>query len=189
MQLITVFTKNWNVSWLYYPYIITNILLHIWAFWLQEWERVLEDCHKRSCWKNSIGVGITRLCGSDVYVCSKSCRLCLTVVYWLLECNKVPSRNREPRVRYNTFQVLYCVTWHHIVLCYVIALCHDMPCHVASRRLPCVLLCVAAVSSRRRFVSAAILLLCFTQVARVDYSYAWMQKRTLFELLFTMVCV
>jgi hypothetical protein len=25
------------------------------AFWLQEWEWVLEDCHKRSCWKNSIG--------------------------------------------------------------------------------------------------------------------------------------
>jgi hypothetical protein len=28
------------------------------AFWLQEWERVLEDCHKRSCWKNSIGVAV-----------------------------------------------------------------------------------------------------------------------------------
>jgi hypothetical protein len=62
------------------------------AFWLQEWERVLEDCNKRSCWKNSIGLGVPRPCGSDVYVCSKSCRLCLTVVYWLLECNKAPSR-------------------------------------------------------------------------------------------------
>jgi hypothetical protein len=62
------------------------------ALWLQEWEWVLEDCHKRSCWKNSIGVCVPRPCGSDVYVYSKSCRLCLTVVYWLLECNKVPSR-------------------------------------------------------------------------------------------------
>jgi hypothetical protein len=66
------------------------------AFWLQEWERVLEDCHKRSCWKNSIGVGVPRPCGSDVYVCSRSCRLCLTVVYWLLECNKVPSWIENP---------------------------------------------------------------------------------------------
>jgi hypothetical protein len=39
------------------------------------------DCHKRSCWKNSIEVGVPRPCGSDVYVCSKSCWLCLTVVY------------------------------------------------------------------------------------------------------------
>jgi hypothetical protein len=70
------------------------------ALWLQEWEWVLEDYHKRSCWKNSIGVGVPRPCGSDLYVCSKSCRLCLTVVYWLLECNKVPSWI-EPRVRYN----------------------------------------------------------------------------------------
>jgi hypothetical protein len=61
------------------------------ALWLQEWQWVLEDCHKRSCWKNSIGVSVPRPCGSDMYVCSKSCRLCLTVVYWLLECNKVPS--------------------------------------------------------------------------------------------------
>jgi hypothetical protein len=42
------------------------------AFILQEWERVLEDCHKRSCWKNSIGVSVPRPCGSDVYMCSKS---------------------------------------------------------------------------------------------------------------------
>jgi hypothetical protein len=70
------------------------------AFWLQEWEWVLEDCHKRSCWKNSIGVSVLRPCGSDVYVCSKSFRLCLTVVYDFLECNKVPSWI-EPRVRYN----------------------------------------------------------------------------------------
>jgi hypothetical protein len=51
------------------------------AFWLQEWERVLEDCHKRSCWKNSIRVDVPRPYRSDVYVCSKSFRLCLTVVY------------------------------------------------------------------------------------------------------------
>jgi hypothetical protein len=51
------------------------------AFLLQEWERMLEDCHKRSCWKNSIGVSVTRPCGSDVYVCPKSFRPCLTVVY------------------------------------------------------------------------------------------------------------
>jgi hypothetical protein len=66
------------------------------AFWLQEWERVLEDCHKRSCWKNSIRVSVPRPWGSDVYVCSKSFRLCLTVVYWLLECNKVPSWIQNP---------------------------------------------------------------------------------------------
>jgi hypothetical protein len=28
---------------------------------------VLEDCHKRSCWKNSIGVSVPRPCGSDVF--------------------------------------------------------------------------------------------------------------------------
>jgi hypothetical protein len=64
------------------------------AFWLQELEWVLEDCLKRSCWKNSIGMSVPRPCGSDLYVCSKSCWLCLTVVYWLLECNKVPLWNR-----------------------------------------------------------------------------------------------
>jgi hypothetical protein len=42
----------------------------------------LSDCKNGSeCWKNSIGVGVPRPCGSDVYVCSESCRLCLTVVY------------------------------------------------------------------------------------------------------------
>jgi hypothetical protein len=66
------------------------------AFWLQEWEWVSEDCHKRSCWKNSIGLSVPRPCGSDVYVCSKSCRLCLTVVCWLLERNKVPSWIEQP---------------------------------------------------------------------------------------------
>jgi hypothetical protein len=66
------------------------------AFWLQELEWVLEDCHKRSCCKNSIGVNVPRPCGSDTYVCSKSCWLCLTVVYWLLECNKVPSWIENP---------------------------------------------------------------------------------------------
>jgi hypothetical protein len=66
------------------------------AFWLQELEWVLEDSHKRSCWKNSIGVSVPRPCGSDAYVCSQSSWLCLTVVYWLLECNKVPSWIEQP---------------------------------------------------------------------------------------------
>jgi hypothetical protein len=66
------------------------------AFWLQEWEWVLEDCHKMSCWKNSIGLSVPRPCGSDAYVCSKSFWVCLTVVYWLLECNKVPSSIENP---------------------------------------------------------------------------------------------
>jgi hypothetical protein len=66
------------------------------AFWLQEWEWVLEDCHKRSCWKNSIGMIVPRPYRSDMYVCSKSWRLCLTVLYWLLECNKVPSWIENP---------------------------------------------------------------------------------------------
>jgi hypothetical protein len=50
------------------------------TFCLQEREFVLEDCHKRSRWKNSIGVSVPRLYGLDVYVCWKSCWLCLTVV-------------------------------------------------------------------------------------------------------------
>jgi hypothetical protein len=74
------------------------------ALWLQEWEWALEDCHKRSCWKNSIGVSVPRPCRSDVYVCSKSFRLCLTVVYWLLECNKVPSWIENPA---NSLQYVY----------------------------------------------------------------------------------
>jgi hypothetical protein len=77
------------------------------AFWLQEWEWVLEDCHKRSCWKNSIGASVLRPYRSDVYVCLKSCCLCLTVVYWLLECNKVPSWIEPP----NTLQYLEFITW------------------------------------------------------------------------------
>jgi hypothetical protein len=64
------------------------------AFWLQEWEWVLEDSHKRSCWKNPIGMSVPLPYRSDVYVCSKSFRLCLTVVCWLLQCNKVPLWNR-----------------------------------------------------------------------------------------------
>jgi hypothetical protein len=32
----------------------------------------------------------------QVYVCSKSFRLCLTVVHWLLECNEVPSWIENP---------------------------------------------------------------------------------------------
>jgi hypothetical protein len=40
------------------------------------------DCHKRPCWKNSIGVSVLRPCGSDV--CSKSCRLfkCSVLTVW-----------------------------------------------------------------------------------------------------------
>jgi hypothetical protein len=78
------------------------------ALWLQEWEWVLEDCHKRPCWKNSIGVSIPVPCGSDVYVCSRSFRLCLTVVYWLLECNKVPSWIENPE--YVTVDYTICIT-------------------------------------------------------------------------------
>jgi hypothetical protein len=73
------------------------------ALWLKEWQWVLKDCHKRFCWKNSIGVNVPVPCGSDVYVCSSSFRQCLTVVYWLLECNKVPSWIEQPEyatVRY-----------------------------------------------------------------------------------------
>jgi hypothetical protein len=76
------------------------------AFWLQEWEWVMEDSHERSCWKNSIGVSVPRPCGSDVYVCSKSFRLCLTVVCWLLECNKVPSWIENLRNRYNIIIII-----------------------------------------------------------------------------------
>jgi hypothetical protein len=38
-----------------------------------------------------MGVSVPRPYRLDVYVCSKSCWLCLTVVCWLLECSKVPS--------------------------------------------------------------------------------------------------
>jgi hypothetical protein len=49
----------------------------------------LSDCKNvSSCWKIAtrdpvarMGVSVPRPCWSDVYVCSKSCRLCLTVVY------------------------------------------------------------------------------------------------------------
>jgi hypothetical protein len=84
------------------------------AFWLQEWEWVFEDCHKRSCWKNSIGMSVPRPCGSDMYMCSKSCWLCLTVVYWLLECNKVPSWIEPP----STLQYAHAYRTHiHIQCC------------------------------------------------------------------------
>jgi hypothetical protein len=83
------------------------------AFWLQEWEWVLQGCHKRSCWKNSIGVSVPRPCGSDVYVCSKSCRLCLTVVYWLSECNKVPSWIENPE--YVTMYWIWKATYSNFV--------------------------------------------------------------------------
>jgi hypothetical protein len=70
----------------------------------------MEDCHKRSCWKNSIGMSVPVPYRSDVYVCSKSCWPCLTVVYWLLECNKVPSWIEPPSTlqyfsRYNSCSV------------------------------------------------------------------------------------
>jgi hypothetical protein len=79
------------------------------AFWLQEWEWVLEDFHKRSCWKNPIGMSVPLPYRSDVYVCSKSFRLCLTVVCWLLECNIVPSWIENP----STLQYVYriCIKW------------------------------------------------------------------------------
>jgi hypothetical protein len=92
------------------------------AFWLQEWEWVLEDCHKRSCWKNSLGVGVPRPCGPDVYVCSKSCRLCLTVVYCLLECNKVPSWIENPE-NVTIFYIL--ILWYFIS--YIIYYCKFEP--------------------------------------------------------------
>jgi hypothetical protein len=57
----------------------------------------LSDCKNGSeCWKNSIGVSVPRPYGLYVYVCSKSFWLCLTVVYWLLGCNKVPSWIEQP---------------------------------------------------------------------------------------------
>jgi hypothetical protein len=74
------------------------------AFWLQELEWVMEDSHKRSCWKNSIGVSVPVPYRSDVYVCSKSCWLCLTAVYWLLECNKVPSWIEPEYVTISSFK-------------------------------------------------------------------------------------
>jgi hypothetical protein len=80
------------------------------AFWLQEWEWVLEDCHKRSCWKTPIGMSVPVPYRSDVYVCLKSCWLCLTVVYWLLECNKVPSWIENPE-----YVTIYIVTYSQIV--------------------------------------------------------------------------
>jgi hypothetical protein len=76
------------------------------ALWLQEWEWVLEDCHKRSCWKNPIRMSVPVPYRSDVYVCSKSFRLCLTVVYWLLECNKGPSWIENPE--YVTIYIYIC---------------------------------------------------------------------------------
>jgi hypothetical protein len=93
------------------------------AFWLQEWEWVLEDCHKRSCWKNSIGVSVPRPGRLDVYVCSESCWLCLTVVYWLLECNKVPSWIENPEYatipkiiptipKYSCLHIYIGIPWH-----------------------------------------------------------------------------
>jgi hypothetical protein len=95
------------------------------AFWLQELEWVLEDCHKRSCWKNPIGVSVPRPYWSDVYVCSKSCRLYLTVVYWLLECNKVPSWIENPStLQYKILTDL--LAWY--IEPYVEEIIHDYQC-------------------------------------------------------------
>jgi hypothetical protein len=75
------------------------------------------DCHKRSCWKNPIGVSVPRPHWSDVYVCSKSCRLCLTVVYWLLECNKVPSWIEQPEnVAVSKMSGVQILAWRPAVL-------------------------------------------------------------------------
>jgi hypothetical protein len=93
------------------------VLVCLETFWLQEWEWVLEDCHKRSCWKNSIGVSVLRPCRSDVYVCSKSCWLCLTVVYWLLECNKVPSWIEPPSMLQYCENLLQNVSLQPINMC------------------------------------------------------------------------
>jgi hypothetical protein len=66
------------------------------TFWLQECEFVLEDCHKRSCWENPIWVSVPRPYRSDVYVCSKSFWLCLTVVCWLFGVQWSSTVNRTP---------------------------------------------------------------------------------------------
>jgi hypothetical protein len=85
-----------------------NDLVCLEAFWLQEWEWVLEDCHKRSCWKNSIGVSVLRPCGRTC-TCVRRVSDCLTVVYWLLECNKVPSWIEQPK--YVTISLNLCKHW------------------------------------------------------------------------------
>jgi hypothetical protein len=43
--------------------------------------------------------------------CSKSCRLCLTVVYWLLECNKVPLWIENPE--YAIISIVYISGVHY----------------------------------------------------------------------------
>jgi hypothetical protein len=59
------------------------------AFWPQELQWMIEDTHKRSRWKNSIGVGMSvpRPCGSNVYVCSniKKCfkEIAFKIVDWI----------------------------------------------------------------------------------------------------------
>jgi hypothetical protein len=50
-------------------------------------EVLLEEFYRSEC-SESVRVGR--------HVCSRSFRLCLTVVYWLLECNKVPSWIENP---------------------------------------------------------------------------------------------
>jgi hypothetical protein len=82
------------------------------TFWLQECEFVLEDCHKRSCWKNSIEVSVPRPYRLDVYVCLKSCWLCLTVVCWLFGVQYSSIVNRTPgMVQYEEKYTLQYITW------------------------------------------------------------------------------
>jgi hypothetical protein len=77
--------------------------------------RVLEDCRKRSCWKNSIGVSVPRPYRMDVYVCSKSFWLSLTVVYSLLNWNTVSLWTEPPStLKYNSFLALPHFHYEHI---------------------------------------------------------------------------
>jgi hypothetical protein len=98
---------KWRVSNLYAEVPLWSAIGPIARRWIVPtcvWK--LSDCKNGSeCWKiatrgpvskNSIGVSVLRPCGSDVYVCSESFWRCLAVVYWLLECNKVPSWIEPP---------------------------------------------------------------------------------------------
>jgi hypothetical protein len=131
------------------------------AFWLQEWEWVLEDCDKRSCWKNSIGVGVPRPCGSDVYVCSKNCRLCLTVVYWLLECNKVTSRIEQPeyvtiiifRSERTCFASASCRVCYSEVLTFVKFSCRSLPALWSLAGTTATYLCKKDFHGKKNFIT------------------------------------
>jgi hypothetical protein len=92
--------------------------------------------------------------------------------------------------------ILYYMTPYYVMLLHYVMICRVMSHRAVCRACccaspPCRLLrhvVVIVVSSRRRFVSppcrlhhrfvsAAILLLCCTQVARVDYSFAMNAKK------------